>query len=102
MTTRTAFQNMTLPQLREIEQLLKREIHKKDEKGREKALQAARDAAAALGYDLDEIHVNPSEQAKVYVNPNDKSQTWPGKGRRPKWLIEALKNGSKLEDFLKK
>lgn len=102
MTTPDAFHNMTLSQLREIEQLLKREIRKKDEKGREKALQAARDAAEALGYDLDEIHINPSEKPKVYVNPSDKTQSWSGKGRRPKWLLEALKSGAELESFLKK
>ena len=26
--------------------------------------------------------------------------TWVGKGRRPKWLIEALERGKTLEDFL--
>ena len=35
-----------------------------------------------------------------YRNPNDSSQTWTGRGRRPFWLVEALaKRGAKLEDF---
>ncbi|MGB1202528.1 MAG: H-NS family nucleoid-associated regulatory protein, partial [Alloalcanivorax venustensis] len=38
--------------------------------------------------------------AKVkYRNPNDSSQTWTGRGKRPVWLREALENGAKLEDF---
>jgi DNA-binding protein H-NS len=34
-----------------------------------------------------------------YRNPSDKSQTWAGRGIRPKWLTSALKGGKKLEDF---
>ena len=34
-----------------------------------------------------------------YRNPADKSQTWAGRGIRPKWLTAALKGGKKLEDF---
>ena len=32
-------------------------------------------------------------------NPNDSSQTWTGRGKRPVWLRDALENGAKLEDF---
>lgn len=34
-----------------------------------------------------------------YANPNDISQTWTGRGRRPDWLIAQLKKGASLEDF---
>jgi DNA-binding protein H-NS len=34
-----------------------------------------------------------------YRNPADKSQTWAGRGIRPKWLVAAMKGGKKLEDF---
>jgi DNA-binding protein H-NS len=34
-----------------------------------------------------------------YANPNDASQTWTGRGRRPDWLIARLKKGASLEDF---
>jgi DNA-binding protein H-NS len=34
-----------------------------------------------------------------YRNPADKSQTWAGRGIRPRWLVAALKGGKKLEDF---
>jgi DNA-binding protein H-NS len=29
-----------------------------------------------------------------------KGETWAGRGARPKWMVEALKKGKKLEDFL--
>jgi DNA-binding protein H-NS len=27
-------------------------------------------------------------------------ETWAGRGARPRWLVEALKRGKKMEDFL--
>ena len=34
-----------------------------------------------------------------YRNPDDPSQTWSGRGRRPRWLTEALEAGRKLDDL---
>lgn len=34
-----------------------------------------------------------------YRNPLDKSQTWAGRGLKPKWVAAALKQGKKLEDL---
>ena len=35
-----------------------------------------------------------------YRNPGDPSQTWAGRGLRPRWLVAAMKSGKKLDDFL--
>jgi DNA-binding protein H-NS len=29
-----------------------------------------------------------------------KGETWAGRGARPRWMVEALKKGKKLDDFL--
>jgi DNA-binding protein H-NS len=34
-----------------------------------------------------------------YANPENKSDTWTGRGRKPNWLVDRLKKGSKLSDF---
>ena len=34
-----------------------------------------------------------------YRNPADHSQTWAGRGNKPRWLTTALKSGKKLESF---
>jgi DNA-binding protein H-NS len=34
-----------------------------------------------------------------YANPENKSDTWTGRGRKPNWLVERLKKGAKLVDF---
>ncbi|MDB5610874.1 MAG: histidinol phosphate phosphatase [Bradyrhizobium sp.] len=34
-----------------------------------------------------------------YCNPLSPSETWSGRGKRPRWLVAALKTGHKLDDF---
>lgn len=34
-----------------------------------------------------------------YRNPKDSSQTWTGRGRKPNWLVDAVKRGAKLDSF---
>lgn len=42
---------------------------------------------------------NKSVGVARYANPEDRSDTWTGRGRKPNWLLERLKKGAKLEDF---
>jgi DNA-binding protein H-NS len=37
--------------------------------------------------------------APKYRNPENPSETWAGRGLKPRWLSAALKGGKKLEDF---
>jgi DNA-binding protein H-NS len=44
----------------------------------------------------------PAKGSKLkpkYRNPKDKTETWAGRGLKPKWLSALLKQGRKLEDF---
>ena len=34
-----------------------------------------------------------------FRNPKNTSQTWTGRGRKPNWLVDAVKKGAKLESF---
>ena len=34
-----------------------------------------------------------------YRNPDDESQTWAGRGKRPRWFVEALSAGRSEEDL---
>jgi DNA-binding protein H-NS len=34
-----------------------------------------------------------------YRNPDDNGQTWTGRGRKPKWVLDALSNGKNLGDL---
>jgi DNA-binding protein H-NS len=37
--------------------------------------------------------------APKYRNPENPSETWAGRGLKPRWLAAALKGGKKLEHF---
>jgi DNA-binding protein H-NS len=37
--------------------------------------------------------------AVKYRNPKDTSQTWTGRGRKPNWLVDAVKKGAKIDSF---
>ena len=34
-----------------------------------------------------------------FFNPEDPSQTWAGRGKQPRWLLEKLKSGYHVDDF---
>ncbi|MCZ4270390.1 H-NS histone family protein [Rhodobacteraceae bacterium G21628-S1] len=42
----------------------------------------------------------PAQVGLTYTNPNDPSQTWTGKGRRPAWVLEMLREGMTYDDML--
>ena len=35
----------------------------------------------------------------AYRNPRNSAETWTGRGRKPRWLREALAQGVRLEDL---
>ena len=37
--------------------------------------------------------------APKYANPEDTSQTWTGRGRRPHWVTAALDSGKSMDDL---
>lgn len=34
-----------------------------------------------------------------FRNPDQPSQTWAGRGKRPRWLVAQLKSGKRIEEF---
>ena len=35
-----------------------------------------------------------------YRNPNESSETWSGRGKKPRWLTAALKAGHSIDEFV--
>jgi DNA-binding protein H-NS len=51
--------------------------------------------------DVERIHQKrkyPKVRPK-YQNPSSPRETWTGRGKRPRWLVLALKAGGDIEDF---
>lgn len=77
---------------------------KEEEKGELKRKLA--ELADQSGFAMDELFgtrrgrkSSSASSAIKYRNPKDASQTWTGRGRKPNWLVDALKKGQKLESF---
>ena len=34
-----------------------------------------------------------------YRNPDQPSETWAGRGKQPRWLVEQLRSGRRIDDF---
>ena len=65
--------------------------------------------AAESGFALSEVFNDKPEKKKrkqigfvkaKYINPENTEQTWTGRGRKPKWAAQFLKNGGTLEELL--
>lgn len=71
-----------------------------DVRRRAEAKRAAEDAARQFGFSLEEVvSTKGGKGIAKYANPADPSQTWTGKGRKPKWVIDALDAGKNVEDL---
>ena len=74
---------------------------KEEEQKRNEARKELAKRAKELGVDINSLfdNVKVSSLAIKYANPEDDSQTWTGRGRKPKWISAALENGKTLEEF---
>lgn len=99
--------SMTRKELEKLKSDVEKALVKIGDKEKKAALAAAKKAAAAHGFSLDEITGAPAPakvgrkkarakkpSAPKYCNPDDKSQTWTGKGRQPQWFKEAIAAGT--------
>jgi len=61
--------------------------------------------AAKHGVSFEDVVALHSRRGRVpkapakYANPEDSTQTWSGRGRKPIWVHEALEAGKSLEEF---
>ncbi|PSL22226.1 H-NS family nucleoid-associated regulatory protein [Shimia abyssi] len=91
---------MTSEELLELKANIEIQLVKLETERRENALKAVQSAAEQYGFSLDEIASVAGKRkggltkgVPKYAHPDDKSKTWTGKGRKPKWFDEALAAG---------
>lgn len=60
------------------------------------------DICASSDFTIEEIFdFYKGRKLSKYQHPSNNSLTWSGRGRKPRWLVDELNNGMKLEDFRK-
>lgn len=97
---------MSLKELLDLEAKVAKAIAAAKEKERMELKRKMAEMAETHGFSVTELFGGRGVRGKGksvgvarYANPEDRTDTWTGRGRKPNWLLERLKKGAKLEDF---
>ena len=97
-------------ELNALQSQIAQELRRRAAREKKDVLIKIKALAASSGFTLDEILAqSPADDksagttrsvAPKFRHPVDPSLTWTGRGKKPKWVAEALANGRKIEDLL--
>ena len=95
----------SLRELVELEQKVQKSIAAAKDRERAELKHKIQAMAEHSGFSVNELFggrgagkVKSSGVAK-YKNPENHSETWTGRGRKPNWLLARLSKGAKMADF---
>jgi DNA-binding protein H-NS len=103
--------HLNIPALKELQSKIASAIITKQTEGKAALIRQMEEMAAAEGYSLAELASGKSAKAKPaakdrppvaikYRDPTEPSNTWTGRGRAPKWLVEFEAKGGNRSDTL--
>jgi DNA-binding protein H-NS len=101
----TNLEKMPLKDLLDLELKVQTAIANAKERERAELKQKIEELATDSGFSVDELFTRGRGAMKgrtvapKYVNPDNRSETWTGRGRKPKWLVAKLNKGAKIEEF---
>lgn len=95
---------LSLKDLRALQARLTKAIVSFKDRQRRAALAEVEELARAKGFTLSELTglSAPRKRAPAvakYANPANKSDTWSGRGRKPRWFVSGLKAGKSPDDM---
>lgn len=96
--------SLSMKELKELQSQVAKAIAEFEERRKRQALVELEEKAKAMGFSLAELTGavktrKRSPSVAKYANPADKSDTWSGRGRKPRWFSEALAKGKKPQDL---
>lgn len=96
---------MELGDLKELQRDVAKAIASFDERRRKEALAALEARAREFGFSVGELTGGKVRRTKTvgaarFANPQNASETWSGKGRKPRWYIAAIDAGQVPDDLL--
>jgi DNA-binding protein H-NS len=99
-------ERMSFKELQEYELKVKKAKAGVQERSRSELRQKLESIAAEAGFKIGDLFGGRGGKgrkvAAKYANPDDASETWTGRGRKPRWLVARLKAGDRIEKFLLK
>ena len=103
----TDLNNLSLKELKDLQSRVAKAIASYEDRQKKEAIAQLEEKAREMGFSLSELTgAQPAGKRKrslsppKYANPADPSETWTGRGRKPNWMIEALKAGKSPDDLL--
>jgi DNA-binding protein H-NS len=93
---------MSLKDLVELEAKVQKAISVARERERAEVKQAMAALAEKRGFSVSELFGGRGRgkgSVAKYVNPDNRAETWTGRGRKPNWLVAKLKKGANMTDF---
>lgn len=96
--------SLSLKELKELQSQVAKAIATFEDRAKKSAIAELEDKARELGFSLAELtgiapaRKRPASAAK-YANPANPSDTWSGRGRKPRWYTEALVAGRTPEEL---
>ncbi len=95
---------MSLKELKELQSQVAKAVTSFEDRKKKEALSVLEDKAREMGFTFAELTGTSvprkrSPAVPKYANPSDKSDTWSGRGRKPRWFAAALGAGKKPEDM---
>lgn len=96
--------SLSLKELKELQSQVSKAIATFEDRKKKEAIAELEEMARAKGYSWAELTGatvvrKRAPAAPKYANPADKSDTWSGRGRKPRWFEAALKSGMSPEDL---
>lgn len=101
-TPRIDLSNFSLAELRLLSAEVARKISASEKNMIADARRRIEQIAVQTGLTLEELVAKPRQErapTPLYVNPDDETQTWTGRGRKPAWLEAWLECGISLEEL---
>jgi DNA-binding protein H-NS len=93
---------MSLKDLIELEAKVQKAISAARDRERAEVKQAMAALAEKRGFSVSELFGGRGRgkgSAAKYANPDNRAETWTGRGRKPNWLVAKLKKGANIADF---
>ncbi len=94
---------LSLKELKDLQSQVAKAVSSFEDRRKKEAIADLEEMARAKGFTLAELTGAPvvrkrSPAVAKYANPADSSDTWSGRGRKPRWFVAALAAGKRPED----
>lgn len=95
---------LSLRELKDLQGQVAKAIASFEDRKKKEALSELEDRARQMGFSLSELLGTPIARKRApasakYANPENPSETWSGRGRKPRWFEAALAAGKSVDDL---